>query len=277
MADLNPSADNYVELLLATLDLHKFKGEIRYAWNLRKQLGDIIAGSDTALSIADMSSPQPHMRLWPSAWAPEAHRWPRSVKDKNTGLWTVHMFGRAQIAKLYELLGVHSRVFLYGLTGVGKSHVLAMFALSCLAEHVRDDSKPPVCFIPDLENCVTDELGFHSALVQAFVCDPFALEELVKVRAELRTSVRNHFVSIQEFIKAHPILLVADQHNALDAVTHPSANKEMPARVATLVRGMLGLGSQVVFAASANQSSIHLLSARERNTHKVRLVCELLR
>lgn len=274
---MNPSDDNYVELLLATLDLRGFEGEIRYAWNLRKQLGDIIAESDTALSIADMSSPQPHMRLWPSFWAPEAYRWPRSVKDKDTGLWTVHMFGRAQVAKVYELLGVHSRVCLYGLTGVGKSHLLAMLALCCLAENVRDGSKPTVCFIPDLEGCVTNESGFYSALVQAFVCDPFALEELVRVWAELRTSVRNHFVGLTLFIKAHPILLMAGQHTALDAVAHPSANKEMPERVATLVRGMVGLGSQVVFAASANQSIIHLLSAKERNTHKVRLVCELLR
>lgn len=89
--------------------------------------------------------------------------------------------GAQSLAEVHAKVVKHWHLFLFGLEGVGKSHLLAMLALLRLQAQIDDPSELTVCFIPDLGSCANDRYGLWKALIEAFVCDPVALVSLAQI------------------------------------------------------------------------------------------------
>lgn len=271
VAGLDPLDDNYVEVLMDRLGWHPFEAELKYALALRRELEKLEpAEADMLSDIKQLSALELRSLWWPSAEEPEATRWPDRHRDTNTGLWTVHVFGRELLATVHDLLSGTRRLFLYGLEGVGKSHILAMLALSCQAAHHRDHTKPVVCFVPSLLTCITDCYRLWLALVQAFIYDPCALAELAALKAA-GSPLGVFFGDLAVFVRSHNVLLIADHYNALAAGAHVDGNKELQTSVAEFIASCHSplSTSTVVYAASASQTAIDILGLKPNNIKKV--------
>ena len=247
----------------------EYRHVLQYAWQLRKKL------AESPPSLADLSKPVLRQVLWPSATKPDQVRFPESTLGMD-GLWSVPMFGRAQLGSVREQMQGSDRLFLFGLAGVGKSHLLAMLALLCLGQQlVNSTTGQPasaVCFIPNLRSCVADRDGVWKALVEALVLHPRALVDLARVHRDYSAlRVDAYFSALTNFVQAHNVVLIADQHNAVDRDPSTGQRTALCEEVANFIASVGIIGqSKLVFAASANQQSIAVLTTKQDQISKVR-------
>lgn len=259
MADvggLEPGADTYVASLVKLFDWEVYRPKLEYAWRLRMRL------ATSPLSLDDLCEPELRRVPWPSAIEPDPSRYPGALRSED-GLWSVPMFGRAQLRTLHAEMKSRSRVFLFGLSGVGKSHLLTMQSLASLA-----DTTQRVCFIPNLDVCVVSRDGLWEALVEAFVCDPQALIALYQLRRD-HSAIEDLFAELSIFVRGRNVLVIADQRNVVDK-DRAGKRTHVSGEIANFI-GSIGmdLRARLVFAASANQSSVSLLVTKQDRTHKV--------
>ena len=291
VSGLNPEAETYVDELVERLHWDKHRSLLQYAWQLRRALRPgseaataavvqqpglpVLRGGDGAMQ--QLSTPALCVVPWPSFRPPDDTRYPE--RTRAGGLSWVHMFGRAQLADIREQVRERQRLFLFGVEGVGKSRLLAMLALACMAEHVADPSKPPVCFIPHLGDCVARPLSVWEALVQACIHDPAALLQLAHLESLGLRPPRELLGELLGFARQHKVLVIADQHNAVEYGQHAVVDRGAQIAVASFIAS-LGKGAldadRVVFAASANQSSVNVLTEKQDSTTKVRMAAVVL-
>lgn len=266
----------------------KHRNVLQYAWNLRRALraGSEAANADSVVQqpgvpalrggdgvMEQLSMPTLCVVPWPSSRRPEPTRYPEQTSAG--GLTWVHMFGRGQLADIRHQVEKNMRLFLFGVEGVGKSRLLAMLALGCIAEREADPSRPPVCFIPHLGHCVTRPLVVWQGLVQACIDKPTALAELAEWERLWRYShPRVFFDKLRDFLALHKVLVIADGHNAVDPEQHKMADREAQIAVGSFIaclgKGMVAPNAErLVFAASANETSVNLLKEKQDSTTKV--------
>jgi hypothetical protein len=159
----------------------------------------------------------------------------------------------------------HSKIFLWGTRGGGKSHLMNAFAFLKFCEHLVDRKKPRVLWLPHLGK-FAEELSMHlfEGLVLAFLDKPEALLELVKLK--------ERYDALKCWAREHELLLVADNHNALEELSPKTSAKEdqrAEARIFVSSFNSTAVGSRVLFCASADQRSVDLAAATQDGTRKI--------
>ena len=176
------------------------------------------------------------------------------------GSYYFRYMGRSQFKKLYELarspsfLHLHQKIYLYGSSGLGKSHLLAALAdfLICTGERV--------VYIPD---CLTLAQDFVGAMKDAFC---FAFPESVNAIASFE-----HVNDLVEFsgnkrTGGVPFYIIVDQLNALEF------NKLQPSKAdAKLSLERITYGHRYIFSASANEQSNQRANERQSATTVMKL------
>ena len=196
---------------------------------------------------------------------------------RDDGLWTVPMLGRQLLVEIRDRMQHSSTLFLYGLAGVGKSHLLALLALERLGVQLANDAAgqptQPVCFIPNLGKCAADVEGVWKALVEALILHPRALAALAEVRRESPTlPLMFLFARLSGIVTMNNVVVIADQHNALDTTGPDDSCDPLCVAIKKFIKSVGGrLPSQpkAVFAASANQKSISMLATKQDGIAKV--------
>lgn len=244
MSGLDPLADTYVASLAERLGWQAHLPLLQYAWRLRRKL------AEAPLSLDYLSEPVLRDVPWPSATEPD-DRFRRGVPGDD-GLLSVGMFGRWQVRSLHGQLLYLQRYLVFGMEGVGKSHLLAMLALACLGEKADEgETHRAVCFIPALGSCLTDQDGVWKALVEAFVCDPPALAELDQLRRDHSGDVPAYLESLADFVNRRNVVVIAGRFDAVDKDA-AGARTALGQGVANFISkaGQAGSSCRLVFAAS---------------------------
>jgi len=162
---------------------------------------------------------------------------------------------RPKLNSLIDASEANTKTFVWGNTGTGKSHLMNAFAFLKFCQHSIDRSKPRVLWIPHLGTFADDPAEhLFEALVLAFFDSPDNLLELIRIGRD--------WGELNAFIRRHSIILVADNHNALDGIQIDKAKgtqcknfiKQFPS--ADQLR-------RVIYCASANQHSVALAVGKQ--------------
>ena len=163
------------------------------------------------------------------------------------------MMGRGFVRGVVEAMGGDDpakRIFLYGPQGVGKSHILAAVALFCSVRRAKGDvGAPPVCYIPDMKEALSDDKYLFKCFIQAFIDQSDVLAEIVSIGVNANRSF--NLPSLVGWARASTgVLFIADQCNEV-------GNTQLPKDVALneMVEGV-GADNWLLFAASSNQTKV---------------------
>ena len=166
---------------------------------------------------------------------------------------------KALLHKMKDWAG-YRRLFIYGMKGVGKSHLLAAAALYFMREHALDASKPRVCFVPSI-----DQLGNLNSIIGIFLqtfCD--SPDQLALISQHLQNPDLLSFLQLLKPL-SQSLIFIIDQTNNITQLTEHDQH---------LVHNFLmGLGKCsadhfLVFAGSPNQTTVQLLTNKEDSTRK---------
>lgn len=143
------------------------------------------------------------------------------------------------------------RVFVFGLQGVGKSHLLLLFALSRMRARVEMPTSPRVLYLPSAHLLASRELLFSACRACYYDCE----HSLAQLNS-MRSSLRDLLLFLQQ---DENLLLVVDQCNVLQGRSGDHADA---------ARDALENFRWLVFAASPQQESVSILMRKEDLTLK---------
>ena len=192
-----------------------------------------------------------------------------AVKDRfsfNEEKTCVRTLCRPKLSPIIDAVENNDKVFLWGNTGSGKSHLMSALAFHAFCKHLVDRAQPRVLFLPDL-GTFAKRLGEQllSALILAFFDSPTDLLRLAEIGED--------FSKLESWTRTDnkSLLLVTDNHNAIDGgESAPEIDLNFKARL--FVSGFnLCMQHKSVNCASANQRSVELAVGKQDGTTKVSL------
>jgi energy-coupling factor transporter ATP-binding protein EcfA2 len=166
--------------------------------------------------------------------------------------WFQYM-GRSRFAELHKMtrgrhfLAGFEKIYLYGSSGSGKSHLLAALACQLIREGAR------VVYIPDCGDLLYD---FAEVIQNALRCAFFDSPLLVNIESALSID------ALVEFWKAQEDYFIIDQLNALELGGRTHALDEKKKEVTGWLNKMI-LHHQYIFSASANETSNQLADMKQ--------------
>jgi hypothetical protein len=179
---------------------------------------------------------------------------PDCVEDRFTFVeGAVETLCREKLEELHAVAASKKKVFVWGTSGGGKSHLMNAFAFLKFSEHVLDSAKPRVLWFPDLgEFAKAMVTSFFQALVLAFFDCPLLLKEISPLLEDLQ--------GLKRFASRYEVDLIADNNNVLH---QDSLKSTVPPHLRTEATAFLcawtvGSPHRLCYCASANQRSVGL-------------------
>ncbi|KAF8228861.1 hypothetical protein L208DRAFT_1402996 [Tricholoma matsutake] len=179
---------------------------------------------------------------------------------EDQGSYYFRYMGRSQFKQLYELaqspsfLHRHQKIYLYGSSGSGKSHLLVVLADFLIR------TGETVVYIPD---CLTLAQDFVGAMTDAFC---FTFPESANAIASFKSV--NDLVEFSRNKRTGdvPFYIIVDQLNALES------NEPQPSKAdAKQSLERITYGHRYIFSASANEQSNQRANERQSATTVMKL------
>ena len=192
---------------------------------------------------------------------PSLHPLPGSFSRDNADGENIERFrymGRERFAQFYEAVRNEdiqkgtNRLYLYGASGAGKSHLLAALVCQLVFEGER------VFYIPDCRRLLHDVTLIQDALLFAFQQDPH-------LWATISAATTNDaLLALPTILPEHSFYVVVDQCNALEIQGHTDALNGLKQEVVILIN-KIGSRQKFIYSAFANEQSSREANQKQLN------------
>jgi len=225
--------------------------------DLLKRISSIYEGiQSSTLALCHFSDPVQNNHIpWPSPLSPPVDRFEIRKSENHI---TFQYMGRSMFQEVFEQATgegfetAFSQLYLYGPSGVGKSHLLAALVFSLVQKGSR------VVYIPNCRAAVKNPyrrlqaallFAFHGdEILQSAVAEAVDVDDLVKItHAQLNKS----------------LYLIVDQYNALDIDEGRKDDAERRKEVLCDALASIGDDQRYIFSASANAKSNQLAERKQ--------------